>query len=89
MALCALIAGVAGYWLANARVAGFDIYGEFGDRVPFERHGRCFADLWAHNASYLSGFVVALWSSFGPIVFAVACLSEPPNERLTLPARVD
>jgi len=57
MASCALMAGLTGYLLARLNVTGFDFYGEFGDAVPFHRHPLCFADLWAHNASYLSGIV--------------------------------
>ena len=57
MASCALVAGVSAYLLARFDVAWFGLGGQFGDVVPFPRHPRCFADLWAHRASYLSGIV--------------------------------
>src|SRR5437016_6665649 len=50
MAGCALLAGAAGYALAEQ--GQVSLAGEWGDRVPYFRHSRFLADLWAHNASY-------------------------------------
>jgi hypothetical protein len=55
MASCALVAGVAAYVLAES--GQLTLVGGWGDSVPNIRHSRFLADLWAHNASYLSGIV--------------------------------
>lgn len=53
MACCALAAGAIGYGLAaTGRIA---LAGQLAERVPADRQVRFLADLWAHNASYLSG----------------------------------
>ena len=56
MAVCALIAGVTGYFRG--------VMPEYiAQLLPPERHRRFLADWWAHSASYGSGFVggVVLW----------------------------
>jgi hypothetical protein len=52
---CALVAGVVGYGMAKLGVIG--LFGPVGRAIPPARHVAFLADLWAHNASYLSGFV--------------------------------
>jgi hypothetical protein len=59
MASCAFVAGIAGYLLAE--LGPLTLVGEWGDIVPYVRHSRFLADLWAHNASYLSGIVGGLF----------------------------
>jgi hypothetical protein len=55
MAGLALIAGVAGYGSAiSGRIV---LLPPLADRIPPERHAVFLADLWAHLASYLSGFL--------------------------------
>lgn len=55
MALIALAAGAVGYFCAGA---GFvRLVGHLAERVPQIRHVAFLADLWAHNASYASGFL--------------------------------
>lgn len=51
----ALLAGLAG-WIAAANGWVF-LVGLLADRVPVDRHVPFLIDLWAHNASYLAGFV--------------------------------
>jgi hypothetical protein len=55
MAVCALLAGVVGYTAALR--GGVWLMPPLADEVPAARHARFLADLWAHNASYLTGFV--------------------------------
>lgn len=55
MAVCACLAGIAGWLLA--RQGAVFLVGPIADRVPVNRHVQFLADLWAHSASYLSGFV--------------------------------
>jgi hypothetical protein len=55
MGACALIAGLIGYglgWTGAVVPAPW-----IADALPPERHARFLADLWAHNASYLVGFL--------------------------------
>jgi hypothetical protein len=52
---CALVAGATGATLA-ASGAVFLVEPMASD-VPKEKHTAFLADLWAHNASYLSGFI--------------------------------
>ena len=59
MASSAFLAGLSGYLLAEH--GSLTLVGEWGDRVPYARHSRFLADLWAHNASYLSGIVGGLF----------------------------
>ena len=51
MALCALAAGISGYFLQGF---GMEYY---GTDIPKQIRHNFYADLWAHNVSYLSGFV--------------------------------
>jgi hypothetical protein len=67
MAACALSAGVIGCLLA--RSGAVFLVGPIALRVPPDRHFAFLADLWAHLASYLVGFVggivliVQVWRS--------------------------
>lgn len=58
MACCALLAGLAGFGLAT--LGNVWLVGPMAELVPREKHRYFLADLWAHNASYLSGFVGGL-----------------------------
>ena len=55
MGSCALIAGIVGYFLARSGAVG--LLEPLASRVPKERRVAFLADLWAHSASYLAGFV--------------------------------
>lgn len=55
MATCAVVAGVVGYLCA--RCGAVDLVGPLAERVPSERHHAFIAVLWAHVASYATGFV--------------------------------
>lgn len=55
MAGCALVAGTIG-WLLASRGAVF-LVGPIAEKLPPEKHVAFLADLWAHSASYLVGFV--------------------------------
>lgn len=55
MAGTALVAGVIGFALANAGLVF--LVEPLASRVPGDRHVVFIADLWAHWASYLTGFV--------------------------------
>ena len=77
MATCALLAGLAGY--ALGRSGAVYLSEPMASLVPRDRHARFQADLWAHSASYLVGFVggivviVRVWSrSRPPLRSAVA-----------------
>lgn len=53
--LCALLFGTIGYALA---AGGYVVLAEpFATNVPAERHVAFLTDLWAHNASYITGFL--------------------------------
>lgn len=52
---CAVVAGVTGALLARAGVV--HLFGFIARQVPQPKHVAFLADLWAHNASYLSGFI--------------------------------
>jgi len=54
-ALCALVAGMIGAWLGSAGVAVLPR--PLADEVPAPKHTAFIADSFAHNASYLAGFV--------------------------------
>jgi hypothetical protein len=54
-AAIALAAGITGALLASAGVIA--LFEPMRSLVPKERHVAFLADLWAHNASYLAGFV--------------------------------
>ncbi len=51
----ALLAGLVGY--ALARSGEVFVVGPVAEEVPAARHARFLADLWAHNAAYLAGFI--------------------------------
>ena len=53
--VCALLAGSVGYLLASA--GAVFLLEPLATQIPVERHVPFIADLWAHNASYLAGFV--------------------------------
>ena len=55
MAAAALVAGLIGYVLARSGTVF--LVGPLAGRVPRERHVPFIADLWAHTASYIVGFV--------------------------------
>ena len=55
MAIGALLAGLTGYFLARAGV--IHLVEPIASRVPPEKHIWFLADLWAHDASYLVGFL--------------------------------
>jgi hypothetical protein len=67
MAICALAAGIAGYFLQGF---GMEYY---ATNIPKQIRHAFYADLWAHNMSYLSGFVggitlsILVWRSRGRI----------------------
>ena len=71
MAVCACLAGIVGWVLA--RNGAVFLVGSIADQVPKDRHVPYLADLWAHSASYLSGFVggvilvVHVWRSRGRV----------------------
>jgi hypothetical protein len=58
MAVCALVAGAAGYVLA--RSGHIVLADPLGAVVPLDRHDRFLADLWAHSASYAGGLIGGL-----------------------------
>jgi hypothetical protein len=55
MAACALLAGIVGWLLAHFGVVF--LTGPLASKVPADKHVPFIADLWAHNASYLVGFL--------------------------------
>jgi hypothetical protein len=67
MAVCAVGAGALGWFLADR--GSVVLVGPIAHRLPAERHVPFIADLWAHSASYLVGFVggiavlVQVWRS--------------------------
>jgi hypothetical protein len=61
-AVCAAVAGLTGATLARAGVVW--LIAPLAHTVPQERHAAFLTDLWAHNASYASGFIggaVLIW----------------------------
>ena len=54
-AVCAVVAGVTGAWLGSAGTVVLP--SPLFDEVPKPQHVAFIADLFAHNASYLAGFV--------------------------------
>jgi hypothetical protein len=54
-ALCAALAGYIGALLARA--GSFVLLEPLASEVPRARHIAFLADLWAHSASYISGFI--------------------------------
>jgi hypothetical protein len=55
MGTCALLAGLAGLVLGQS--GAVHLVEPLASRIPRDRHARFLADLWAHAASYLVGFV--------------------------------
>jgi hypothetical protein len=55
MAVCALLAGATGWLVASA--GAVRLVGPIAAALPADRHVPFLADLWAHSASYLAGFV--------------------------------
>jgi hypothetical protein len=88
MAVCAIIAGVAG-WLLAASGAVF-LVGPIADKLPADRHIPFLADLWAHSASYLVGLIGAVvvialvWRSRGR---AARAKNADPSPAPGLPQR--
>ncbi|QEL19964.1 hypothetical protein [Limnoglobus roseus] len=59
MAASALVSGGVGYWLARNGMVF--LVGPIAKEVPTDRHVMFLADLWAHAASYIMGFVGGLF----------------------------
>lgn len=55
MAAASLVAGLVGWQLA--RTGMVELVGPLAGRIPVARRAPFIADLWAHSASYLAGFV--------------------------------
>lgn len=55
MAIGALFSGFTGYFLAQSGRVAMDA--GFADAIPVSQHIRFVAASWAHNASYLIGFI--------------------------------
>ncbi|HVK04988.1 MAG TPA: hypothetical protein VM490_16035 [Armatimonadaceae bacterium] len=55
MACLAFVSGVAGYWLTSS--GQLPMLPRWSNDIPPTRHPRFMADLFAHNASYTSGFL--------------------------------
>jgi hypothetical protein len=55
IACAAIIAGIAGYFAASSHAV--HLFEPFASRVPPEHHVAFLVDLWAHLASYASGFI--------------------------------
>jgi len=66
-AVGAIVAGVIGAWLASAGIVVLPK--PLADEVPTSQHVAFIADLFAHNASYLAGFIgggiVMVWVWMG------------------------
>ncbi|MEX1039814.1 MAG: hypothetical protein WDZ51_04245 [Pirellulaceae bacterium] len=69
MAVFAITAGIAGYTAGS--LGWVFLVGHIAETVPPEKHVPFLADMWAHSASYLVGFVggivvmVRVWMSRG------------------------
>jgi hypothetical protein len=80
MAFCALVAGTAGWLLARNGVVF--LIGPIHDQLPADCHVPFIADLWAHSASYVVGFiggivVIAMtWRSRGRAASALGQAAE-------------
>ena len=67
MAVCALGAGIAGWFLAQS--GAVFLVGPIAETLPADRHVPFLADMWAHSASYLVGLaggivvLVLVWRS--------------------------
>ncbi|MBI1323873.1 hypothetical protein GC170_11910 [bacterium] len=55
MSVCAITAGLMGWFLASRNI--ISLTGPIAEAVPADRHIPFLADLWAHNASYFTGFI--------------------------------
>ncbi len=55
MGSCAFLAGLVGFMLGDRDAV--HLLEPLASRVPADRHARFLADLWAHSASYLVGFL--------------------------------
>jgi hypothetical protein len=55
MAIGALLSGLTGYFLAQSGRVVMDV--GYADAIPTSQHVRFVAAAWAHNASYILGFV--------------------------------
>jgi hypothetical protein len=72
MGFCALAAGIIGYFLQGL---GMEYY---ATNIPKQIRHTFYADLWAHNASYLSGF-------FGGIVLSIIVWRGRPEQLTRMP----
>jgi hypothetical protein len=74
MAVCAALAGLIGWVLAQDGVMNLD--GRLAEALPADRHTPFLVDAWAHAASYFTGFVggivvmIVVWRSRGVSVKA-------------------
>lgn len=63
MAVAALLAGIAGFFLAVK--GAIHLHGFLATAVPVAQHARFMADWWAHSASYLvgslGGIALCIW----------------------------
>ncbi len=91
MAICSVLAGIAGYQLAKA--SGFVLPEPLGPRVPKGHHHFFFADSLAHLAAYGAGLVGGLILCAGVIVqrrrIAQAARLVNGRPKGTVPARLD
>jgi hypothetical protein len=55
MGVISVVAGLVGFILAQT--GSLVLVGSLASSVPADRHALFIADLWAHSASYLTGFV--------------------------------
>ncbi|HYE21462.1 MAG TPA: hypothetical protein VEA69_23645 [Tepidisphaeraceae bacterium] len=82
----AAVAGFVGHAAASVRAVW--LLEPMASRVPMEKHAAFLADLWAHSASYIGGFVggvvlcvyVLVWRSR-----AARRLAEPPVQSSDFP----
>jgi hypothetical protein len=76
MAVCAALAGLIGWVLAQNGVMNLD--GRLAEALPADRHKPFLIDAWAHAASYLSGLVggivvmIVVWRSRDALARAAA-----------------
>lgn len=79
MACGSLLAGVAGYLVANA--GGVWLVEPLASEVPASKHVAFLADLWAHGAAYGAGFIGGVtlcgWVVYRRWRMAKAKVSEP------------
>ena len=55
MGISAITSGAIGYTLTKSDVIGPPVW--VGSILPSRKYAAFMADLWAHNASYLTGFI--------------------------------